>query len=380
VQIPQALPSRVVQLATRDPDAIAAVQPERLRRYEQLTRGSFRGSMLERAFGRAALLRERWSCGMRVRCDRPAGYTVFAVPMWASGGARWCGAALSPGLLVRTVEPWELSTSGSFEFAAFAVDDDALDRVRMQLAGGGEPRRAASGNAVLRDPRAGSVADRVRLLLRVLFALEPDPRTLSAASSQLLLLAARLDQAGAGAVVERPAPPSRRRAVVRRVEEWLDVHPGEPPSIPALCSLAGVSERTLEYAFREHFGMTPARYVKLRRLNRVRRELEAAAPEGSSVTAVALRSGFFDLGRFAGEYRALFRERPSETLRRAAARQGAHGRARPGPSASPLVAEGRPARRAVVTARRGSPQERSVEGAAPRSSASNARRAEFKVG
>jgi AraC family ethanolamine operon transcriptional activator len=222
---------------------------------------------------------------------------------------------------MRTDEPWELAASGPFGYAAFGVDRRALDVVETQLAGG-EPRRVPSGNAILRRIHAEWLGDRVRLLLRALAPVRPDPVALDAASSQLLLLAARLGSIGAGASNERPAPPSQRRAAVRRVEEWLDAQPGERASIPALCNVAGVSERTLEYAFRERLGMTPARYLKIRRLNFVRRELETAAPQGASVTAIALRSGFFDLGRFAGEYRALFGELPSETLRRVAARRG----------------------------------------------------------
>ena len=62
--------------------------------------------------------------------------------------------------------------------------------------------------------------------------------------------------------------------------------------------------------------MTPVRYLKVRRMNGVRRELNAAAGGLASVAEVARRWGFSDLGRFAGEYRSLFGELPSETLRR----------------------------------------------------------------
>jgi AraC family ethanolamine operon transcriptional activator len=75
-----------------------------------------------------------------------------------------------------------------------------------------------------------------------------------------------------------------------------------------------VSERTLQYAFLEHLGIGPARYQRIRRLNGVRRELLAGQPGAMPVTQCALRWGFWQLGRFAVEYRALFGERPSETF------------------------------------------------------------------
>jgi AraC family ethanolamine operon transcriptional activator len=109
--------------------------------------------------------------------------------------------------------------------------------------------------------------------------------------------------------------------VVRGIEAYLDGHPGALPSIPDLCGIAGVSERTLEYAFREQLGMSPVRYLKVRRLNRVRRDLLDPEPGPTSVTETALRWGFFDLGRFAGEYRSLFGELPSGTLAGATARR-----------------------------------------------------------
>jgi AraC-like DNA-binding protein len=56
------------------------------------------------------------------------------------------------------------------------------------------------------------------------------------------------------------------------------------------------------------------RYLKLRRLNQVRARLRQGSAEVTSVKEVAFNAGFWDLGRFAGEYKALHGETPSKTL------------------------------------------------------------------
>jgi len=330
---PKLLPSRSVRLDTSDPDALAEAQPERRRHYQWLSRGAFRATLAEESVGGAAILRERWSCGMRVSCDRSPGYRAFTLPLELTGDVIWCGATLARGSVLRVDEPWEISTSGRFEYIAFAVNAAALEEVEDQLSESG-CRRGRSGNAVLAMGRTEALNRRLRSRLAALGEARPHSAAADLAAEDLLHLAAKLSAAPPSGKVERVSPPSRRRAAVRRIESYLEAHRGDLPSIPTLCSIAGVGERTLEYAFREQVGTTPVRYLKIRRLNGVRRELSAREVGPRDVATAAHRWGFLELGRFAGEYRSLFGELPSETLRRASPER-ARELDRPGEEARP---------------------------------------------
>lgn len=112
----------------------------------------------------------------------------------------------------------------------------------------------------------------------------------------------------------RPARISRAQ-IVDRLDAFLGTHADEAISIAQLCDATGVRERSLRNAVRAVRGMSPKRYLTRRRMEAVRIVLEAAGSTPTTVTRVATDHGFFELGRFAATYNALFGERPSQTLR-----------------------------------------------------------------
>ena len=107
--------------------------------------------------------------------------------------------------------------------------------------------------------------------------------------------------------------------VMRRFRRVVEESPTVPLFIPEICKVIRVSERTLRVCCQEHLGMAPKRYLLLRRMGLVRRALRRAAADATSVTAIATRHGFWELGRFATHYQALFGESPSATLYRRSA-------------------------------------------------------------
>ena len=104
--------------------------------------------------------------------------------------------------------------------------------------------------------------------------------------------------------------------IVKVAEEYALAHADERIYVTDLCKVAAVSERTLEYAFKEIAGLTPMNYLVRLRLHRVRQALLAAAPEATTVSIEALNWGFWHFGEFSRAYRECFGELPSDTLRR----------------------------------------------------------------
>lgn len=87
-------------------------------------------------------------------------------------------------------------------------------------------------------------------------------------------------------------------------------------SVTAVCLKAEVSQRTLEYAFMERFGMNPKVFIRTSRLNAVRKALRVADPSRANVKDIALKYGFWHAGQFAEDYSNLFNELPSQTLKK----------------------------------------------------------------
>ena len=104
--------------------------------------------------------------------------------------------------------------------------------------------------------------------------------------------------------------------VVQIVEDYALSHTAERLHVADLCEAAGVSERTLQYAFKEVMGMTPIAYLTRLRLHQVRKSLRTATHASTTVTTEALRWGFWHFGDFSRAYKNCFGELPSETLRR----------------------------------------------------------------
>jgi AraC family ethanolamine operon transcriptional activator len=106
---------------------------------------------------------------------------------------------------------------------------------------------------------------------------------------------------------------SARQRTVNRA--WEIVEDDDVVTVSELCARMEMAIRTLDDAFRACLGVAPKRFLLAMRLNKARRRLRRP-DDRTTVTDAATAFGFFHFGHFGRQYRALFGEPPSQTLRR----------------------------------------------------------------
>jgi len=103
---------------------------------------------------------------------------------------------------------------------------------------------------------------------------------------------------------------------VKRVEEYIVAHAAEPLTVAGLAAYAKVSASSLYAGFRDFRNSSPMAYLKHVRLQRVNQDLRNADQANETVAQIALRWGFRHLGHLATDYKKMFGELPSDTLRK----------------------------------------------------------------
>jgi AraC family ethanolamine operon transcriptional activator len=101
---------------------------------------------------------------------------------------------------------------------------------------------------------------------------------------------------------------------MQRALEFIDAHADDAPTVEMICAAANASWRTLNYAFRERFDVTPKQYLTAMRMRRVRQDLAELGDE-LPISEIAAHRGFWHMGAFAADYRRHFGELPSDTVR-----------------------------------------------------------------
>jgi AraC family ethanolamine operon transcriptional activator len=253
------------------------------------------------------------------RIYAPTDKWLVFMPLRTLGGVRWDGCVVTPGSLIVCPPASEslVCHGGGTEFAivSFAAPAAArlVDAIREKLT-------SESAAEIIEPPLAEVRALAGELIaVRATLRLCPETMTCDECAETECRLDGELNRCLRQSTIEhaRRATIHSRGSIVRRAEAFFREHLGEAVSISQLSTVVGVSERSLRNAFYEVCTTSPKKYLRLWQLHQVRRTLRSAPSDHAAVTTAATRHGFYELGRFAVQYRTVFGEPPSVTLHRA---------------------------------------------------------------
>jgi AraC-like DNA-binding protein len=119
-------------------------------------------------------------------------------------------------------------------------------------------------------------------------------------------------------VQPKSAPPAALPHHVKLALDYLRANLAEKVTLADLATACGISQRALLTQFKHFLDVSPIAHLLRMRLTAAHAQLQQS--DGTiSISEIASRCGLIHLGRFATEYRRVFGELPSATLRRAVA-------------------------------------------------------------
>jgi AraC family ethanolamine operon transcriptional activator len=318
------IPCLARDVQTDDADCLAQSISGWSQEYEQLKAGHFHGSLSELCFGSSQLFLEQTSHALRQVCKVPVGHVWFGLP--SSNDSRCVrinGVPVMTGRIAlhRGGTDFELVTPDQLQFWGVVVSDELLMSYALQfeceawlakvlerpVLGVNEARKQAVQqvcNQILLTPRleeGRSLAPSLRQSL--------SDNTLSA----LFSLFHSLEPVSSDRCSSR-----QRHRLVERVDAYVRSHSDRLVTVSEQCSELSISRRALQAAFQDVLGVSPHAYIRAVSLNKVRSHLKNANSPYNSVQDAAAAYGFWHMSQFALDYRQLFGELPSATIKRRA--------------------------------------------------------------
>jgi hypothetical protein len=244
----------------------------------------FRCEMTSTVFGGLQLLASRHRGGFRVTL--PAERDRYLLLLSSAGTCKVLlggdaldvlpdvrGALLSPG------QPVSVDVERDYQGRAMAIERGAVDSHFRALAGREPPGLITFAPALSLDSGPGATLYQVAQLLRgELDRPEASPHWLASLRDTLLTSLLTSVRHSASSVLEAPRVRVAQGSV-RRAEEFIHAHAGEPIALADIVAAAGVPERSLRAAFTVALGVSPMEYLRQHRLETARRRLFDPTPD-----------------------------------------------------------------------------------------------------
>ena len=108
----------------------------------------------------------------------------------------------------------------------------------------------------------------------------------------------------------------RKKFQIETVRDLLHENIDKRVDMAMITSKVNIHSSQLYNAFKKEYGITPKKYLQQLRFNAIKKELLLSDPNSVTVSAIAKKYHFHQMGHFAAGYKQLFGETPSQTLHR----------------------------------------------------------------
>lgn len=280
--------------------------------YDQMTPGHFHGALAELQLPQMQVFRESTSQAVRQSC------CVWPDAFWF-GLADHAGQTRINGRLAGAdtvmVRPgdceFELVTPADYAIYGIVIRREALLSAADQMGCRLDWTQLASTEVMhVRDTVRQECLQTLSALLieEGTGARHEVPQQAVVSALLAMLDTSEVDAAASNSFI-------RRQRIVARARDYVLGHHDQVITVPELCERLYVSRRTLQYCFEDVLGMSPMHYLRMIRLNGARRHLRTNLSNSHTVRDVAADWGFWHFSQFSSDYRKLFGQCPSESLR-----------------------------------------------------------------
>lgn len=289
--------------------------------FHQLERGKFSAELLQCGIGDSQIGKAKFDRKLDQLGAPPAGLRTFVVPANANLDLNWRRHQVSETDLMVFPAGGELSSVSNSCFDVFTIS--LADEVLEKCAETNENHfalRLLQSSEVFQLPAIAM--KRIRESCFSFFdhlAMAPERLHDANFGAELQeelpgLIIAAISHSG---IRKSKIPQARVRSqALKRALDAIVAYAEAPLTVMKLCEMTGASERTLQYAFQEKYGISPKAYLQSYRLNQVRKKLRPGNPSNTVISDIANEWGFWHMGQFAADYRRMFGELPSATLSR----------------------------------------------------------------
>ncbi|MBM7074350.1 helix-turn-helix transcriptional regulator [Shewanella sp. 202IG2-18] len=305
-------------IETNNLEELSHFQPNKNRHYTQLKTGNLNVRYNEVNLGSAQIMREALTTGGMIQATPNSQYIPFAFPLIHSSNFRFCGQERRNHTFCKASGgSWEMVYDDNLDYIGAVFLKEYLSSKYQQIFNRELPDSLLQSSIIEVTPQKSLYfSNQLNKIMSLSRNINLNGLTKTAALLSSETLQVTLDtliDPIASTSLEKSQ--SKRQVGVYKVVDYLHHNAHLLPDIATLCNVAGMSERSLQYGFLEQFGVTPIKYLRLIRLNGARKQLQNSEKKRFKVIDIALNWGFIELGRFSKEYKALFQEPPSKTLR-----------------------------------------------------------------